>query len=71
MIAGSNAAQPNISPFDIEKIKVVYNKKIVDAFNEQASKFIEQILLLQKRNQNLDKQRDLLLPRLMSGKLEV
>ena len=71
MIAGSNAAQPNISPFDIEKIKVVYSEKIVDVFNERASKFIEQILLLQKRNQNLAKQRDLLLPRLMSGKLEV
>lgn len=71
MIASSNAAQPNISPFDIEKIKVVYSKKIVDAFNERASKFINQILLLQKRNQNLAKQRDLLLPRLMSGQLEV
>ena len=71
MIAGSNAAQPNISPFDIEKIKVVYSEKIVDVFNERASKFIKQILLLQKRNQNLAKQRDLLLPRLMSGKLEV
>ena len=71
MIASSNAAQPNISPFDIEKIKVVYSEKIVDAFNERASKFINQILLLQKRNQNLAKQRDLLLPRLMSGKLEV
>lgn len=71
MIASSNAAQPNISPFDIEKIKVVYSEKIVDAFNERASKFINQILLLQKRNQNLAKQRDLLLPRLMSGQLEV
>ena len=71
MIAGSNAAQPNISPFDIEKIKVVYSEKIVDVFNERASKFIKQILFLQKRNQNLAKQRDLLLPRLMSGKLEV
>lgn len=71
MIASSNAAQPNISPFDIEKIKVVYSEKIVDAFNERASKFINQILLLQKRNQNLAKQRDLLLPCLMSGQLEV
>ncbi len=71
MIAGSNAAQPNISPFDIEKIKVLYNEKIVENFNNVVSKYIEQILLLIKKNQNLIKQRDLLLPRLMSGKLEV
>ncbi|MBR3836699.1 MAG: restriction endonuclease subunit S [Clostridia bacterium] len=71
MIASSNAAQPNISPFDIEKIKIIYNKEMVDDFNKQASNLIEQIMLLRKRNQNLSKQRDLLLPRLISGKLEV
>lgn len=71
MISGSNAAQPNISPFDIEKIKVLYNEEIVKQFNEKASKILEQILLLRKTNQNINKQRDLLLPRLMSGKLEV
>ena len=71
MVAGSNAAQPNISPFDIEKIKVIYNEKVVAAFNKKASDYISQILLLKKKNQNLAKQRDLLLPRLMSGKLEV
>ena len=71
MVAGSNAAQPNISPFDIEKIKVIYNENVVAAFNKKASEYIVQILLLKKKNQNLAKQRDLLLPRLMSGKLEV
>ncbi len=71
MIAGSNAAQPNISPFDIEKIKVLYNKEIVDQFNRKATEFIKQTLLLIRENQNLTKQRDLLLPRLMSGKLAV
>ena len=71
MIAGSNAAQPNISPFDIEKIKVLYNKEVVNLFNEKVSTILEQLLLLRKTNKNLIKQRDLLLPRLMSGKLEV
>ena len=71
MVAGSNAAQPNISPFDIEKIKVIYNEDVVAAFNKKAAVYIAQILLLKKKNQNLTKQRDLLLPRLMSGKLEV
>lgn len=71
MIAGSNAAQPNISPFDIEKIKVVYNEDMVDEYNRRSAPFIEKILQLRKQNQNLATQRDMLLPRLMSGKLEV
>lgn len=71
MIAGSNAAQPNISPFDIEKIKIVYNKDMVDEYNRRSAAFINQILQLRKQNQNLAEQRDMLLPRLMSGKLEV
>lgn len=70
MIAGSNAAQPNISPFDIEKIKVVYNEDMVDEYNRRSAPFIEEILQLRKQNQNLATQRDMLLPRLMSGKLE-
>lgn len=71
MTAGSNAAQPNISSFDIEKIKVIYNKAIVEDFNEKVSSNIKSILQLRKQNQNLIKQRDMLLSRLMSGKLEV
>lgn len=71
MIAGSNAAQPNISPFDIEKIKVLYNKDLVDEYNRRSTPFIKQILQLLRQNQNFAAQRDLLLPRLMSGKLKV
>ena len=60
MIAGSNAAQPNISPFDIEKIKIVYNKEMVDEYNRRLAAFINQILQLRKQNQNLAAQRDML-----------
>lgn len=67
MIAGSNAA----SPFDIEKIKVVYNKDMVDEYNRKSAPFIEKILQLRRRNLNLAAQRDMLSPRLMSGKLQV
>lgn len=71
MISSSSAAQPNISPNDIEEIKILYNKNIIEQFNQQISDYILQILKLKNINQNLIKQRDLLLPRLMSGKLEV
>lgn len=71
MISSSSAAQPNISPNDIEEIKILYNKNIIEQFNHKISDYILQILNLKNINQNLIKQRDLLLPRLMSGKLEV
>ena len=57
--------------FDIEKIKVVHNEDMVDEYNRRSAPFIEEILQLRKQNQNLATQRDMLLPRLMSGKLEV
>lgn len=71
MISSSSAAQPNISPNDIEEIKIFYNKNVIEQFNQKISDYILQILKLKNINQNLIKQRDLLLPRLMSGKLEV
>ena len=70
-IAGSNAAQPNISPFDVENLKTYYDIRIVKEFNNLLAPVILSILKLRKQNDILIKQRDLLLPRLMSGKLEV
>lgn len=70
-IASSNAAQPNISPFDIERIKVVYNEEVATKFNRLLQPIIKESLEIRRINHNLIKQRDLLLPRLMSGKLEV
>lgn len=71
MYSGSNAAQPNISPFDIEKFKIIYNKVYVDKFNVIVYPIYDSIIKLYEKNELLEKQRDLLLPRLMSGKLEV
>ncbi len=44
---------------------------VLKLFDEQVSGSFDLIYSLTKKNQNLAKQRDLLLPRLMSGKLEV
>lgn len=46
-------------------------KELMDRFDEKVKGLYDEILLLAKQNENLTKQRDLLLPRLMSGKLEV
>ena len=44
---------------------------IIENFTKKARRILNLISLIREKNQNLAKQRDLLLPRLMSGKLEV
>ena len=44
---------------------------VVKAFEKQIDDIYESIRMLLKKNKNLAEQRDMLLPRLMSGKLEV
>ena len=46
-------------------------KRLMEMFDEQVKPMYAQIAFVAKENNNLIKQRDLLLPRLMSGKLEV
>lgn len=43
---------------------------IIENFTKKARRILNLISLIREKNQNLTKQRDLLLPRLMSGKLE-
>ena len=55
-----------------KEIKIlVPNKYIMTSFEKNVAPIIDAMMMLHKENQNLIKQRDLLLPRLMSGKLEV
>ena len=50
---------------------LVPEQRILFAFGEKINPLVEQKKKLHRINQNLSRQRDLLLPRLMSGKLEV
>ena len=69
---GNGAAQQNLSQVLINKLKIVNpNKEILEIFEEKESMFFEKVYHLQQQITNLTQQRDLLLPRLMSGKLEV
>lgn len=66
------AAQPHVYPKDINKLSILLpTKEIMMQFNKKASCIYKEIAIIKKQNQNLIKQRDLLLPRLMSGKLEI
>ena len=70
-LSGASSAQPNISPDQLESIKFFFNKNIIFQFNKKTAPFFRKILKLREQIANLTQQRDLLLPRLMSGKLEV
>ena len=66
------AAQPHVYPKNINKLCVLKpTEEFIEKFNKTVEPFFDEIELLKKKNDNLIKQRDLLLPRLMSGKLEV
>lgn len=66
------AAQQNISQEIIRKIKIIMpSNEIITAFEKQIDNIYSEIRILLVKNKNLTVQRDSLLPRLMSGKLEV
>lgn len=66
------AAQPHVYPRDINRIKMIIpSEDIRKKANEKIGVIHCQINNLQRQNSLLARQRDLLLPRLMSGKLEV
>lgn len=66
------AAQPHVYPRDINRIKMIIpSEDIRKNANEKIGVIHRQIDNLQRQNSLLARQRDLLLPRLMSGKLEV
>ena len=64
------AAQQNISQEIIRKIKLnIPTEKVIVAFTEKVEGIYRTILNLQEQNALLAKKRDLLLPRLMSGRV--
>ena len=66
------AAQPHVYPKNINKLCVLIpTEELIYKFNEYVKPYYDEIKILNQRNQLLAKQRDMLLPRLMSGKLEV
>ncbi|MEA4826898.1 MAG: restriction endonuclease subunit S, partial [Clostridium sp.] len=66
------ATQPKLPLYNIKRIKLLKpNKELLNKFDNIIEIFNRQIRRLETQNRNLIKQRDLLLPRLMSGKLEV
>ena len=72
MFGNTGTTMTNLSKGKFEKLKVVKPEySIIQIFENKVSPLFEQIKNLNKQITNLTQQRDLLLPRLMTGKLEV
>ena len=68
----SGGAQQHINKDIIEKFKVLSPEdSIIKSFEKRVTPYFDAIFALLKANDNLIHQRDLLLPRLMSGKLSI
>lgn len=66
------AAQQNLSQALIKNVRIMIpSDDIILKFEKCVSNIFNRISILQQQNDLLSRQRDLLLPRLMSGKLEV
>ena len=62
----------HLKPETVLKIKIqMPNEHFISSFSKIINPLLEEIELLNQKNEILVKQRDLLLPRLMNGKLEV
>ena len=71
-ILSMTSAQPGLNQSKFKNIKIeVPTKNLIDEFHGISEIHLKEIFNLAKQNQNLIKQRDLLLPRLMNGTIEV
>lgn len=72
LYVATGATVPSLRLNNFNDFKVLLPKKELRfQYNEIAEKMNDEILLLENKNELLGKQRDMILPRLMSGKLEV
>lgn len=68
----NGSAQKGIRMGDLRKYTFLLpTKNVINDFTNQISPILRNVSLLRNENKNLIQQRDMLLPRLMSGKLEV
>ncbi|MDM1542664.1 restriction endonuclease subunit S [Empedobacter sp. 189-2] len=70
-LIGGGAIFASVTKTDVERIELIYNEELAIKFNDFASKIDQQILNLTNQNQRLREARDILLPRLMMGMIEV
>lgn len=68
----ANAAQPGINQPGVKGLPILLpDKKLMDLFDEQAEPLLALLFNLAKKNKILRTKRDILLPRLISGEIDV
>jgi len=71
-LGSSGATMTNVNKSKFEGIEVIVPPEdVIQAFNSAIASSFDLILNLQKRNKNLKKQRNMLLPKLISGQIEL
>ena len=70
--AQTGAVQPHVKPSDIHDFELVIpDKESIYEFQDKVKPFFDKIAAIQKENSRLSTLRDTLLPRLMSGEIEI
>ena len=70
--AQTGAVQPHVKPSDIHDFELVIpNKESIFDFQNKVKPFFDRIATIQKESSRLSALRDTLLPRLMSGEIEI
>ena len=70
--SNTNAAQPGINMGDVRGFQLLIpSKKVLRKFDKIGEPIVSEIFHLAKKNQRLKETRDLLLPKLISGKIDV
>lgn len=68
----SGAAQPNISTNQIENIDILLPEEVIlSKFEQKIDAIYKECQLLKSKNKNLKQTRDILLPRLISGEIDI
>lgn len=66
------AAQPHVYPQDLAQLKIkIPEERIIEKFNDIITPFFKEISNLSLKNQTLKQTRDILLPGLISGEIDV
>ena len=72
LYVATGATVPSLRQNNFTNFKVLMpNEDLYERYNSYSASWHKEITMLEQQNNNLKQQRDLLLPRLMSGKLEV
>lgn len=68
----ANAAQPGINQESLKSLRILWpSDKVIEDFNEKVESLMRLIFVLAKQNTKLREARDILLPKLMNGQIEV